>query len=95
MFREEDDQYDTVIWENQGTNAYDAPSGPGFKQSTSDSEDKGPHEPKWEGYLITEVKDPVKELPETKDSYVSYLVTAKVSGPFEQIVAIFSFTISD
>lgn len=81
MFRDEEDQYDTVIWENQGPSGYDADNahtGPGFKQSTSDSEDKGPHEPKWEGYLITEVKDPVKELPETKDAYVSYLVLAKV-----------------
>lgn len=41
-------------------------------------EGRDPHAPKWEGYLITSVKDPVKELAETKDAYVSYLVSAKV-----------------
>jgi len=47
--------------------------------STSDSvEPPRPHDPKWEGYLITSLKDPVKELAETKDAYVSYLVSAKV-----------------
>ncbi|PSS05451.1 hypothetical protein PHLCEN_2v3831 [Hermanssonia centrifuga] len=66
--------------------AYDAgpsvPSGPGFRQSTSESDSgQGPNDPKWEGYLITAVKDPVKELAETKDTYVSYLVTAKTNLP--------------
>ncbi|KAG6821416.1 hypothetical protein H0H93_014213 [Arthromyces matolae] len=55
-------------------------SGPGFRQSTSDS-NEGPLDPKWEGYLITCVKDPVKELAETKDAYVSYLVQAKTNLP--------------
>lgn len=38
----------------------------------------GPHDPKWEGYLITAVTDPQKELAETKDAYVSYQISAKV-----------------
>jgi sorting nexin-4 len=65
---------------DSGGAAYKPPSsGPGFRQSTSDSvEEPHPHDPKWEGYLITSVKDPVKELAETKDAYVSYLVSAKV-----------------
>ncbi|KAF8898992.1 hypothetical protein BD779DRAFT_1486535 [Infundibulicybe gibba] len=54
-------------------------SAPGFRQSTADAE--SPNEPKWEGYLITHVKDPVKELAETKDAYVSYLVQAKTNLP--------------
>ena len=56
-------------------------SGPGFKLSTGPEDasmHRGPHDPTWEGYLITSVQDPVKELPETKDAYVSYLVSAKV-----------------
>lgn len=85
MLGDDEDVFDSVTWESPATPApaYDvgvgAPSGPGFRQSTAESEDgRGPHDPKWEGYLITSVKDPVKELAETKDAYVSYLVTAKV-----------------
>jgi sorting nexin-4 len=52
-------------------------SGPGFRQS-ADDEHRDPHEPRWEGYLRTSVRDPTKELAETKDAYVSYLVTAEV-----------------
>jgi sorting nexin-4 len=88
MLGDDEDVFDSVTWENEqvaAANPYDAstgagPSGPGFRQSTSDSDEgRGPHDPKWEGYLITSVKDPVKELAETKDAYVSYLVSAKVS----------------
>ncbi|CDO75513.1 hypothetical protein BN946_scf184935.g49 [Trametes cinnabarina] len=87
MLGDEEDVFDSVTWESpsapanyEGTSA--RPSGPGFRQSTSESEDgRDPLEPKWEGYLITSVKDPVKELPETKDAYVSYLVTAKTNLP--------------
>ena len=86
MLGDDDDVFDSVTWESppvpityEGTSA--TASGPGFRQSTSESEDgRSPHDPKWEGYLITTVKDPVKELAETKDAYVSYLVSAKV-GP--------------
>ena len=84
MLGDEDDVFDSVTWESPAPQAYDAggpsmPSGPGFRQSTADGEsERGPHDPKWEGYLITTVKDPVKELAETKDAYVSYLVAAKV-----------------
>ncbi|EIM92269.1 lipid binding protein [Stereum hirsutum FP-91666 SS1] len=88
MLGDDEDVFDSVTWESPATPApaYDvgvgAPSGPGFRQSTAESEDgRGPHDPKWEGYLITSVKDPVKELAETKDAYVSYLVTAKTNLP--------------
>ena len=85
MLGDDEDVFDSVTWESPAApTTYEATpaaiSGPGFRQSTSESEDgRGPHDPKWEGYLITAVKDPVKELAETKDAYVSYLVSAKVS----------------
>ncbi|KAJ7161376.1 nexin sorting protein [Mycena crocata] len=79
---DDEDVFDSVTWESPST-PYDTPregpSGPGFRQSTSDSE--GPHDPKWEGYLTTSVSDPVKELAETKDAYVSYLVSAQTNLP--------------
>jgi sorting nexin-4 len=82
MLDDNEDVFDSVTWETpSGAGAIHNPpsSGPGFIQSTSDSaEEPRPHDPKWEGYLITSVKDPVKELAETKDAYVSYLVSAKV-----------------
>lgn len=84
MLGDDDDVFDSVTWESPAAPTGYAgvgPStmaGPGFRQSTSEDADQGPHDPKWEGYLITSVKDPVKELAETKDAYVSYLVTAKV-----------------
>ncbi|KAI0697537.1 lipid binding protein [Cytidiella melzeri] len=86
MLGDEDDVFDSVTWESPAQQVYDAgpsvPSGPGFRQSTADGDSEhGPHDPKWEGYLITTVKDPVKELAETKDAYVSYLVTAKTNLP--------------
>ncbi|RDX51035.1 hypothetical protein OH76DRAFT_1436058 [Lentinus brumalis] len=87
MLGDDEDVFDSVTWESppvpttyEGTST--APAGPGFRQSTSESEDgRGPNDPKWEGYLITSVKDPVKELAETKDAYVSYLVSAKTNLP--------------
>lgn len=85
MLGDDDDVFDSVTWESPaaptGYGAAGGPSalsGPGFRQSTSEEAEQGPHDPKWEGYLITSVKDPVKELAETKDAYVSYLVSAKV-----------------
>jgi sorting nexin-4 len=86
MLGDEEDVFDSVTWESPSA-TYDTdhtvqPSGPGFKQSTAGTEDeRGPHDPKWEGYLIVTVKDPVKELAETKDAYVSYLVSAKTNLP--------------
>lgn len=83
MHGDEEDVFDSVTWESASA-PYDVdprlhPTGPGFKQSTAGIEEpRGPHDPKWEGHLTTMVKDPVKELAETKDAYVSYLVTAKV-----------------
>ncbi|KAJ6621160.1 hypothetical protein B0H10DRAFT_2019047 [Mycena sp. CBHHK59/15] len=83
MLGDDEDVFDSVTWESPSAPSYesprDGPSGPGFRQSTSDSE--GPHDPKWEGYLITTVSDPVKELAETKDAYVSYLVSAQTNLP--------------
>ncbi|KAJ3573041.1 hypothetical protein NP233_g2677 [Leucocoprinus birnbaumii] len=83
MLGDDEDVFDSVTWESPSAPVYEdhaaAPSGPGFRQSTVDSGD--PHEPKWEGYLVTAVKDPLKELAETKDAYVSYLVTARTNLP--------------
>jgi sorting nexin-4 len=84
----DEDVFDSVTWETPSANGYDVdaptvPSGPGYRQSTADGADSGgPNEPKWEGYLITTVKDPLKELVDTKDAYVSYLVTAEVHLSF-------------
>lgn len=82
MLGDDEDVFDSVTWESPAAPTYGfeeatASSGPGFRQSTA-AESEGPHDPKWEGYLITTVKDPVKELAETKDAYVSYHVQAKV-----------------
>ncbi|PFH54884.1 hypothetical protein AMATHDRAFT_72650 [Amanita thiersii Skay4041] len=80
MLGDDEDVFDSVTWESPSAPKYDSTHvGPGFKQSTAEHED--PHEPKWEGYLIPSVKDPVKELAETKDAYVSYLVSAKTNLP--------------
>lgn len=83
----DEDVFESVAWEtpSAGYHTADVPTsnGPGFKQSTDDSSSdatRGPNDPKWEGYLITSVQDPIKELAETKDAYVSYLVSAKVSS---------------
>jgi len=81
MLGDDEDVFDSVTWEspNAPPSAVYQPlasSGPGFRQSTSDTNDD-PHSPRWEGYLITSVRDPVKELAETKDAYVSYLVSAQ------------------
>ncbi|KIJ27366.1 hypothetical protein M422DRAFT_124682, partial [Sphaerobolus stellatus SS14] len=88
MLGDGDDVFDSVTWETpsaaNGGYEIDPPasSGPGYRQSTADSnEDSGPNEPKWEGYLIVDVKDPVKEVPDTKDAYVSYLVTFETNLP--------------
>jgi sorting nexin-4 len=77
MFGDEEDVFDSVTWEAPPEDNSQAPTGPGFRQSV-DVDSPGPNHPKWEGYLITTVRDPVKELAETKDAYVSYLVSAKV-----------------
>lgn len=84
MLGDDDDVFDSVTWESPSNQPYSiggpsVPTGPGFIQSTEEVEPgQGPNDPKWEGYLITTVKDPLKELAETKDAYVSYLVTATV-----------------
>jgi len=82
MLNDDEDVFDSVTWESPSDTGYEAHDenaalGPGFRQSTAEGNDD-PLQPKWEGYLITSVRDPVKELAETKDAYVSYLVSAKV-----------------
>lgn len=91
MLGDEEDVFDSVTWESPPQHRYDAQqqhmsSGPGFKQSTAEHED--PLHPKWEGYLYPSVKDPVKELAETKDAYVSYLVSAKVTRRITSVALI-------
>jgi hypothetical protein len=77
MLGEDEDVFDSITWESPSAPPYTVDerpaTTPGFRQSTVDSSD----DIKWEGYLIPSVKDPVKELAETKDAYVSYLVSAK------------------
>jgi sorting nexin-4 len=96
MLGDDEDVFDSVTWESappirepstSGLSGGFGPSlaeaggaGPGFRQSADDDEGRDPNEPHWEGYLRTAVRDPTKELAETKDAYVSYLVTAEVSG---------------
>ena len=79
MLGDDEDVFDSVTWEESATPEIEPTTshGPGFIQSTTDV-NEDPLQPKWEGYLITSVRDPVKELAETKDAYVSYLVSAKV-----------------
>ncbi|KAI5117074.1 hypothetical protein M0805_007951 [Coniferiporia weirii] len=88
MLGDDEDVFESVAWETPSAGYTTAetptPAGPGFKQSTDPedtAEERGPHDPKWEGYLITSVQDPIKELAETKDAYVSYLVSARTSLP--------------
>ncbi|KAF9502415.1 hypothetical protein BDN71DRAFT_1485607 [Pleurotus eryngii] len=82
MLGDDEDVFDSVTWESPAAPNVpeNTPSGPGFRQSTA-TDSGGPNDPKWEGYLFTTVKDPVKELAETKDAYVSYLVSAKTNLP--------------
>lgn len=80
--------FDSVLWDTPQASGYDASdntqrpepssSGPGFRQDSSAPSNE---HPKWEGYLDVEVKDPVKELENTKDAYVSYLVVGRVRAP--------------
>ncbi|ESK95508.1 lipid binding protein [Moniliophthora roreri MCA 2997] len=83
MVGDDEDVFDSVTWESPSAPTYETTpsSGPGFRQDTAEGTELGPHEPKWEGYLITSVQDPMKELAETKDAYVSYLVSAKTNLP--------------
>lgn len=88
MLGDEEDVFESVAWETP-VSGYtpvaetSTSAGPGFKQSTDSEEEdsnRNPHEPKWDGYLVSSVQDPIKELAETKDTYVSYLVSAKVDA---------------
>lgn len=99
---ENDDVFDSVTWETPTiSNGYDATlieaedindaprSGPGFRHLGDDG--AAPHELKWEGYLITQVSDAVKELDGTKDMYVSYQVSAKVCVSYNKVDWLGSF----
>jgi len=79
MLGDDEDVFDSVTWDSTATEIDEPTTShrPGFRQSTTDVPED-PLQPKWEGYLLTSVRDPVKELAETKDAYVSYLVSAKV-----------------
>ena len=91
MLGDEEDVFESVAWETPSAGYHaqqtidDDPipstsTGPGYRQSSDpDASERGPHVPKWEGFLITSVQDPVKELQDTKDAYVSYLISAKVT----------------
>jgi sorting nexin-4 len=78
--------FDSVVWDTASPSSHDAvispssraesSSRPGYRQEPMPSS----QDPKWEGYLDVEVKDPVKELEHTKDAYVSYLVVGRVRG---------------
>ncbi|KAF9269938.1 nexin sorting protein [Marasmius fiardii PR-910] len=84
MHGDDEDVFDSVTWDSTTAAPYEVVpsfSGPGFRQDTAEGNEPGPHEPKWEGYLTTAVQDPMKELAETKDAYVSYLVSAKTNLP--------------
>ena len=95
MLGDDEDVFDSVTWEESPTPEIDEPTtshGPGFIQSTTGA-NEDPLHPKWEGYLMTSVRDPVKELAETKDAYVSYLVSAKVCLLYRLILLYgYSFT---
>jgi hypothetical protein len=93
MYGNDDEVFDSVTWESPappaeggldagvgagGPSGAVPPAGPGFRQSASDDDGRDPNAPRWEGYLRTAVRDPTKEMAESKDAYVSYLVVAEV-----------------
>ncbi|CUA69670.1 Sorting nexin-4 [Rhizoctonia solani] len=99
----DEDVFDSVTWETQGSqpvrDPYDpdfqtetiespvqtpiAPitGGPGYRQSIDSTGDADASTPKWSGYLLVQVKDPLKELDGTKDVFISYLVEARTNLP--------------
>ncbi|CCO28273.1 Sorting nexin-4 AltName: Full=Autophagy-related protein 24 [Rhizoctonia solani AG-1 IB] len=56
-------------------------SGPGYRQSMDSTGDADASTPKWNGYLLVQVKDPLKELDGTKDVFISYKVEARTNLP--------------
>ena len=80
----DDEIFDSITWETSST-MHRPPLQQGLHQGVVEydphstvSEPDDPLAPRWEGYLLPSVRDPVKELPDTRDTYVSYLVSAKV-----------------
>lgn len=84
----EDEIFDSVTWDTPSPGGYDAiideghkkaesSTGPGYRQEGGQIQTAS-DEPKWEGYLEVEVKDPIRELEGTKDTYISYLVCGQV-----------------
>lgn len=89
----EEEIFDSITWESPST-LQRAPSlsFPRDQQrlsainTTISESTHDPSSPKWEGFLIPSVRDPVKELPDTRDVYVSYLVSVKVRAiPISQL----------
>ncbi|EJT99949.1 hypothetical protein DACRYDRAFT_95772 [Dacryopinax primogenitus] len=94
---EADSDFQSVHWDNTPGVEADAQLGfssthtfkpttavsPGFRtdyEHTADDAD--PTVPKWDGYLVVQVLDPVKELEGTKDMYISYAVKSQTDFPF-------------
>lgn len=87
--------FDSVLWDTPASTGYEvsddadrpepSSSGPGYRQDNAESSNE---HPKWEGYLDVEVKDPVKELENTKDAYVSYLVVGRVRSVYLRVTSI-------
>ncbi|KAG8920999.1 intercellular trafficking and secretion [Tulasnella sp. 419] len=79
---DDNDVFDSVAWE-QETNYPQPPSSAagtgGYRSDAVD--DSEPGVPKWEGYLLSTVADPIRELEGTKDMYVSYKISAKTNLP--------------
>jgi sorting nexin-4 len=84
----EDEIFDSVTWDTPSPGGYDpiiedgrkkaeSSTSPGYRQEGAQT---ASDEPKWEGYLEVEVKDPIKELEGTKDMYISYRVYGQVRG---------------
>ena len=93
--------FDSVLWDTPPASGYDASgsqpgraetsSAPGYRQEYVPTSNDIP---KWEGYLDVEVKDPVKELENTKDAYVSYLVVGRVSDLLVAVYASLTLTMT-
>jgi sorting nexin-4 len=79
----EDEVFDSITWETSSTAHRTSLPQEQHQRLEYDllsaTETDDPYSPKWEGFLVPSVRDPVKELPDTRDAYVSYLVSAKVS----------------
>lgn len=84
----DNDVFDSVQWDSEANTPptmvdYPATSANASRTAKGynvNHDDQDPAAVKWEGYLSLTVSDPIKELEGTKDMYVSYRVSAKVSS---------------